>query len=94
MADGAESASLRTLLPCGSDPVILFEGGGGGDKHSREPFSEAVSEGKEGLPWAAPSGSLGLGLTHLGGAKELQCFPESTHSTADVKRLKGEKSEG
>lgn len=51
-------------------------------------------QGKEGLLWAAPSGSLGPGLTHLGGTKELQCFPESTHATTDVERLKGEKSEG
>lgn len=32
LADGTDSTSLRTLLPCGSDTVILFEGGGGGDK--------------------------------------------------------------
>lgn len=93
LADGTDGASLRALLPCGSDPVILFEG----EWETNIAVSPSVRwclRDEEGLPWAAPSGSLGLGLTHLRGAKELQCFPESAHATADVERLKGEKSEG
>lgn len=81
LANGTGIAGFCALLPSGPDAVILFEGGER-EKSSCGPSLEQCPQIHcEIHSWLL----VLLKLAHLRGAEKFQGFPNSAHSTTDVK---------